>query len=517
MPKEENRVRVLVIDDSQEIRDFVVEYVLRPNGYEPLIATDGAEGLSRALTEVPDLIITDYEMPKMTGEEVVAALQESGIKIPIILMTSHGSEQIAIQVFRMGVRDYIIKPFAIEEMLEAIEQVLLEVRLRREKNALTQKLMHTNQELKQRLAELNTLYHVGKSVTALMPINMLLERIVEAALYVTQADECMLLLNDPKTGRLREQVSKQRAKSETSDSPERKPEDLLFQTSVPGAALYIPLQVGGKQVGILGVNNRVSLRPFNDHAKQMLLTLVDYAAIGIQNVQLLHQVEKAKEREKQQVKTMFERYMAPTVVNKLLSQSDQVMLGGTRQVVSVLFADIRSFTKFSTQIPPEVLVEVLNRHITVVAETILAEEGTLDKFMGDAVMAFFNAPLPQPDHAQRAARAALAIHRAVEKLHKTMPDAFQMEFGIGISVGEVIVGNIGSPQLMNFTIIGEPVNVCQRLQSQAQGGQIFICEQTAKLLHKHARIRPLGALQLKGLSARHAFELLGMKENASKT
>ncbi|MBN1875082.1 MAG: response regulator [Anaerolineae bacterium] len=514
MSPSEQHIRVLVIDDSQEILNFVVQYVLLPNGYTPLIAHDGAEGLSKALTEVPDLIITDYEMPKMTGEEVLAALKENGVKIPTILMTSHGSEQIAINVFRLGVRDYIIKPFAIEELLDAMEQALAEVRLRREKATLTQRLIHINQELKQRLSELNTLYRVGKSVTALMPLNMLLERIADAAIYLTQADECIIFLNDPKTGRLREQINKQTTSQgiQLGDAHiGKRAEDLLFQSSVPGTTLHIPIQVGGKQVGILGVNNRTSLRPFSPHAKQILLTLVDYAAIGIENIRLLRQAEQVKEQEKQQVKTMFERYVAPSVVNKLLNQDDQVTLGGKQQMVSVLFADIRGFTQFSTRLPPEILVEVLNRHITVVAEALLTEEGTLDKFMGDAVMAFFNAPLPQPDHALRAVRAALAVHKAIAELHQNIPEEFRLHFGIAVSTGRVVVGNIGSPQLMNFTIIGETVNVCQRLQARAKGGQLFICEHTANLVQQAVLLRPMGTLELKGLPGQHVFEVLGIK------
>jgi class 3 adenylate cyclase len=274
---------------------------------------------------------------------------------------------------------------------------------------------------------------------------------------------------------------------------------------------HVPLQVRSKVIGVLGVNNKATLQPFGGHDKQMLRTLADYAAIAIENVRLLREVEQTKEREKQEIRSMFERYVAPSVVNELLKQADRVALGGSRQVVSVLFADIRGFTRFSVQTTPEVLVEVLNRHITVAAEAILAEEGTLDKFVGDATLAFFNAPLPQPDHALRAARAALAIHRSIAELHQTLPRAFRLRFGIGISVGEAVVGNIGTPRLMNFTIIGETVNVGQRLQAQAAGGQTLICQQTFDLVRDHVRVAPLGTIELEGLPARQAYELLGMQ------
>jgi class 3 adenylate cyclase len=438
---------------------------------------------------------------------VLEALRQRPFQIPAILMTSHGSEEIAVQVFRLGVRDYIIKPFKVDEILESMEKVMFEVQLRREKAALTNQLMQANQQLKQRLTELNTLYQVGKSVTALMPLDALLGRITDAALYITRAEEGVLMLNDPETGRLKETVSKRRHGQGIRPIKPRDTDEL----EPPGktaAMLYIPLQVGSKEIGVLGVNNKNSLRTFSDHDKQMLRILTDYAAIAIENVRLLHQVEKSKEQEKRQIQNLFERYVAPPVVKELLNKTDEVALGGTRQTVSVLFADIRGFTRFSTQHNPEMLVEVLNRYITVAAKAILDQEGTLDKFMGDAVMAFFNAPLPQPDYALRAVRAASTIQRAIAVLHRKLPPPLRLRFGIGVSVGEAVVGNIGTPQMMNYTIIGEAVNKGQRLQARAKGGQTLICQNTFQLVRDHVKARPLGTVELKGLPASHVFELL---------
>ena len=510
MTKDATGIRVLVVDDNREMRDFVIKYGLLPHGYEPIVARDGAEGLNKALTQAPDLILLDFEMPKMSGLDVLEALQEHSFQVPVILMTSYGSEEIAIQVFRTGVRDYIIKPFTVPDLLQSIQRVMAEVKLRQEKAALTKKLLQTNQRLKQHVAELKALYKIGKSVTELMPLDSLLERITDAALYVTRSDKCVLMLNDPETGRLQERVSKRRW-SDLSNNLAPNNEYELAQSDASPPKLYVSLQVGSKEIGVLGISNESSRRIFSDHDEQMLGTLADYAAIAIENVQLLAQVEWAKEQEKREIQNLFERYVAPSVVRELLNESEEVALGGSRQQVSVLFADVRNFTDFIAHTTPEVLIEVLNRHLTAAADAVLAQEGTLDKFVGDAVMAFFNAPLPQPDHALRAVRAALAIHRSLGKLHDELPPELRLQFGIGISVGEAVVGNIGTPKLMNFTVVGETVVLGQRLQTRAAGGQTLICQQTCDLVRDHVRARPLGTIELKGLSDRPVFELLGLR------
>ncbi|UCC64592.1 MAG: response regulator, partial [Anaerolineae bacterium] len=194
--------KVLVMDDRKDSLEFLTEYVLRPNGYRYIIAKDGKGGLQRALTENPDLIIMDQRMPKMTGLEVLAALNKTQADIPVILMTFHGSEETAVQAFRLGAKDYIIKPFDAQEMIQAIDRALQERRLRGERDTLDQQLMNTNRQLERRVKELGVLYNVGKSVTALLDPEKVLNRIVEAAVYVTNAEEGALFLIDEESGEL---------------------------------------------------------------------------------------------------------------------------------------------------------------------------------------------------------------------------------------------------------------------------------------------------------------------------
>jgi len=145
--------RVLVIDDGKENRDFVTEYVLRPAGYVALQAKDGVEGLEAAQTQRPDLILLDLQMPRLNGVQVLQAMRQQALNIPVILMTFHGSEEIAIDVFRLGVHDYVKKPYTIDEMLRAIESCFAETRIRRDSEALTTRLLNANRELHTRLKE----------------------------------------------------------------------------------------------------------------------------------------------------------------------------------------------------------------------------------------------------------------------------------------------------------------------------------------------------------------------------
>ncbi len=218
------------------------------------------------------------------------------------------------------------------------------------------------------------------------------------------------------------------------------------------------------------------------------------------------------EEQVRQVRSTFERYVAPRVVERLLSDPSSVRLGGVRQEVSILFADVRGFTSFSERVDPTQLVEVLNRHLNLAAEAVLAEDGTLDKFIGDAVMAIFNAPLAQPDHSIRAVRAALAMQRAIAEMHANSPADERLSFGVGIVTGQSVVGNIGSSTLQNYTAIGDSVNLAARLQSTARPGQVLLNPEAYEMAKDYIIGHKLGYVQVKGHSEPDlVYEVIGLK------
>ena len=176
--------------------------MLKPNGYVVTTAKDGVEGLKQYRADRPDLILLDLEMPRLNGLGVIEELHTEHSDTPIVLMTSHGSEDLAVTVFRKGVKDYIIKPVETDELLAVVEGALTEARLRREKEQLTQSLLQLNKELELRVKELNALYGIGRSFTSMLDLDRLLGRIVESAVYITGAEEGSLLLLDEETNEL---------------------------------------------------------------------------------------------------------------------------------------------------------------------------------------------------------------------------------------------------------------------------------------------------------------------------
>ncbi len=223
-------------------------------------------------------------------------------------------------------------------------------------------------------------------------------------------------------------------------------------------------------------------------------------------------IQAAAERRK--VTNTFQRYVDPEIVKEILKEgTDSLELGGKLTNIAVLFVDVRGFTTMSEMLDPPQVVAILNRYLTLIADCILKNGGTLDKFVGDAAMAFWGAPLPQEDYIMRACQAAMDMVSGSEALSKELMEQFgrTVSFGIGVHVGEAVVGNIGSPQRMDYTAIGDTVNTSARLEANAPGSTIFISRAVADALEGRIRTTSLGdSIKLKG--KKDGFEILTLDE-----
>jgi adenylate cyclase len=225
-------------------------------------------------------------------------------------------------------------------------------------------------------------------------------------------------------------------------------------------------------------------------------------------------------REQRRVRATFARYVSPHVLNTVLSNPPE--LGGSRRVATVLFSDVRGFTSMSEKLDAHQVVEILNEYLTEMVDVVLAHDGTLDKFVGDAVMAVYGSPMEQPDHPLRAVSTAWHMHlRHIALKRKWVAEGkVPFEIGIGINTGELVAGNMGSPNRMEFTVIGDNVNLAARLESATKdlGAKIVISGATYALVKDYGEFKEHPPIRVKGKAeAVQAYELTDFKvEEAAK-
>lgn len=219
-------------------------------------------------------------------------------------------------------------------------------------------------------------------------------------------------------------------------------------------------------------------------------------------------------REKEVIKGAFSKYVTKSVVDRILQHQDGLKLGGEKKVITIFFSDIRGFTPMSEVLSAEEVVHLLNEYFTAMTTIIFKYEGTLDKFMGDAIMAVFGAPIDMPDHAERAVLAAIEMSVKMAELQAKwkMEGKREVNIGIGINTGEAVVGNIGSNERMEYTAIGDNVNLTQRLESVAEKGQILISASTYEKVKNKVNATMLDPIKVKGKTEKViAYSVSGLK------
>jgi len=309
MPAKPNE-KILVVDDDLDVLDLVVQQVLQPQGYQVATAQDGASALQQALQNAPDILITSLELPGLSGRDLMTALRSQGHEGTIIATGPRGADSQALQAFRLGAKDYLGKPLRETELVASIDRALTEVRLKREREQLSGKLASANQQLEKRVKELSTLAGIGKAVTAVTNLTHLFGRLLDAGLFVTEAEVGWLVLAEENSSKLVLRAGKNLPNLSTIrvNQPWDDGISSLLMLSGEGlalagpalarlragqvvkAAVAVPLKAKEKVIGVIVAGNRTG-KPFSERDQAMLSAVADYAVIAIINGWLFQAME----------------------------------------------------------------------------------------------------------------------------------------------------------------------------------------------------------------------------------
>jgi adenylate cyclase len=364
------------------------------------------------------------------------------------------------------------------------------------------------------------LSEIGKTLVAVQPLPQVLERVVDLVFEVVPADRAYLMLRDSpdqtlaarvmrhRDGRLPERatlsrtvvnmVMRDRVAMLAADAFSDARLDLDSAGSIHAlnirSFMCAPLWNRNEVIGVLYVDNP-RLHSFSEDDLEVLTALSNYAAVAIEQARLSDRLlEETKRRER------LQRYHSPAVVKRILHTQaiDTAAFMTHERDVSVMFCDIVGFTSFSESLDPRAVADLLNEFFEAMTDEIFEREGTLDKFIGDAILAVFGAPFEQADHAVNAVEAALGMRRALAALNARRGDP-PLQMRTAIHSGRVLTGDIGSPKRREFTVLGDTVNITSRLQTTvAKADQIVISRDTYERLHGRVPASPLGSTSLRG-------------------
>ena len=276
------------------------------------------------------------------------------------------------------------------------------------------------------------------------------------------------------------------------------------------SAMCSPLMASADEaLGVLYVDNLTEENAFTDEDLQFLVAFSGLAAIAIRNSRYAEQV-----RREALVRSNLERYFAPNVAAEIVRQNTPIRPGGDRRAITVLFADIRGFSTIAERMAPDAIAHLLTEYFSEMVDVIFEHGGTLDKFIGDAVMALWGTPLARETDPRRALDAAVAMQHAVDTLNARWTAVGRPAIGIciGINRGEVFIGNIGSLRRLEYTAIGDAVNVAQRLSSTAAAGEILVSKAFLTALGRKQAVDHLGGSELRGKG--RAVEVYRVKREA---
>src|SRR5215469_15608041 len=370
---------------------------------------------------------------------------------------------------------------------------------------------------------LTVLYDAGQALNAKLSVEDISEQVISLAFRIEGVERGFVMLFDESGRILRQSEFRYRDPGSAANQPvilsssvleliykEQRPiliDDVSMDERFTGSesirisglrsAMCAPLLGANRLFGILYVDNLERTSAFTQEELNVFALLAAQGGAAIDNA-LAHQ----KIAQQAQQRSALERFLSPEVAEMVVA-NPRVQLGGVNQRVAVMFADIRNFTPMSQNMEPERVVEILNEYFTRVTDVIFDYRGTLDKYIGDAVMAVFGAPISKGDDAAHCVEAAVQIQKLLVEMNRDAAARRwpELKVGIGINTGIVTAGNIGSLRRFDYTVIGDTVNIASRLTSNAVGGQILISDSTAEALDGKFNLEALPKLRVKGRSS----------------
>ena len=516
---------MLVVDDDEASRSLLARR-LQQHGHATEQAGDGEEALTLLGASAYDLVLSDIVMPRLDGYDFLSRLKgdERLRNIPVIMISSRDEVDSVTRCLDMGAEDCVTKPFNAALLRARVEACLTKKRLR------DQEMAHTRQ-LTERLGALS---EVSVAINSLA-VDIVLGQILDLSKEVMTAEASSLLVLDKSIGKLRFHVAKGEAaaalKSVTvelgqgiaglvaqSGEPLLIPDaykDPRFDPSYDRrtgfhthSILTVPLRIKNEVEGVVQVINKRGDVPFDGEDLRLFESFAGMASASLENARLFEQTKQmaddlraALEAERRLAieKAKMGAYIPKQLVDDISRNREQTLaLGGKLVRGTILFSDIRGFTRLSENMEPQAVVAFLNEYMTAMATIIEDAGGIIDKFIGDGIMAEFLPEDTGDNHALRAVRAGIRMQQRLAELEhgwrSTRPELAGIQSRIGINTGEVVSGNIGSQTRMDYTVIGDNVNLTSRIESNGQGGEVHLSESTYLEVKDHiaaVRLEPI--------------------------
>jgi adenylate cyclase len=378
------------------------------------------------------------------------------------------------------------------------------------------------------------MYKASQVMASHFDLDKRLSDVLDIVMDVMNADRGFVMLRDEGTDNLNVKVARQMGQELTASSPSM---GIAGRAAIDGepvlmsdrttdqefgmrdsiimgqifSAMCAPLQIKSRILGSIYVDSRKHGVSFTGQDLELFTSLASQAAMAIDNVQM-HDKMVASEKRRQNLC----RFLPSQIVEKIMSEDTDLELGGQKSIATTMFCDIRGSSRLAEELPAGELVLLLNEHFTAMTEIIFEYGGTLDKYIGDEIMAVFGAPLSTGDDVFKAVQCAVHIQTKSREFNamRASEGRPQVNVGIGIDTGEVIAGYIGSPMRMDFTVVGDRVNTAKRFCDMAEAGKIVVGDETWKTLGERAEGREIGSVMLKGKGkAVNAWEITGLRAN----